>query len=74
MIGDSGGIEPTEARYLSTQALALIEAAERELERCARAVDGAEPSVRDVAQLALADARALCTRVRALRKRVEQLG
>ena len=58
---------------LRRQAEALVGAWLRTLERAARAVDGAEPAVRDVAGLAVLDARALLNRAHGLRRRTEQL-
>jgi plasmid stabilization system protein ParE len=62
-------------RWQVAQALALIEAAERELERLARLLgDGAPDAVLGDARTALADARALAGRVRQLRRAVECQG
>lgn len=66
-------VDVVEARFQARQAEALAAALLRTLERAARAVDGDEPAVRDVAGLAVLDARALLNRVHGLRRRTEQL-
>lgn len=66
-------VDVVEARWQARQAEALVGALLRTLERAARAVDGDEPAVRDVAGLAVLDARALLNRAHGLRRRTEQL-
>jgi hypothetical protein len=61
------------ARFMVQQIEALAGALHRALESLGRSLDGGPATPTEVARLALADAEALCARVRFLRRRVEEV-